>query len=110
MSSNAISAISAVLSSARNSDIEFQEGPASTLLTFTPRDRRRYPAATAMAEIRQQGLILIGHRDLRDGRVAIEFGKADRRDGLASLCHQNVALGLDVLAAQGWRVSTPAYA
>lgn len=104
MSSTAISAIAAVLASKRVTEVTFQEGAQSTLLTFNPGDRRRYPAASAMAEIREQGLRLIGARDLRDGRVAIEFGRTDRKDGIASLCHQNVALGLDALAAQGWAV------
>ena len=102
---SATSAIAAALSGVHVQGAAFQDGPESTLLLFRPADRRRYPAATAMAAIREQGLRLIGTRDLKDGRVAIEFGRTDRPGkGLATLCHQNVALGLDALAAQGWTV------
>lgn len=107
VSTAAVSAISAALVADHIRAGAFQEGPESVLVILArPASPRQFPAAVAISAIRQAGVSLVAARALRDGRTAVEFASTPRtRGGIGSLCHENVALGLDQLEAQGWSAS-----
>lgn len=95
-----------VQSQIRAQDIQFQQGPDSVLLIFDPLRRRDYPRSSAIAAIKAQSYVLVGARDLDDGREVVEF--STRRlghMGIGELCHVNAAMPASMLATRGWIVA-----